>query len=52
VLDLLLAFSSFCLPLRFAFCMPLATLALFRFNLLGVYPFSLLWTAGSASFAG
>ena len=41
-LYLLLAFSSFRLPPRFAFCEPLATLALFRFNLLGVDLFSLL----------
>src|SRR4030081_1848098 len=30
LLYLLLAFSSFCLPLCFAFCVPLATLPLFR----------------------
>src|SRR3954464_2422374 len=40
-LDLLLAFSSFRLPPCFAFCGPLATLALFRFGLLGVDLFHL-----------
>ena len=38
---LLLAFSSFCLPLCFAFCVPLATLPLFRFSLPGVDVFDL-----------
>lgn len=46
----LLAISSFCLPLCFAFCVPLATLPLFRFSLPGVDLFDHLlfdWRLGS-----
>jgi uncharacterized membrane protein YbhN (UPF0104 family) len=42
VLYLLLALSSFCLPPRFAFRVTFATLALFRFSLLGIDLFNLL----------
>jgi hypothetical protein len=47
--DLLLAFSSFCLPLCFALCVPLATLPLFRYSLPGVELFDLPfdWRLGS-----
>ena len=41
LLYLLLASSSFCLPLCFAFCVLLATLPLFRFSLFGVDLFNL-----------
>ena len=41
LLYLLLAFSSFCLPLCFAFCVALAMLPLFRFSLPGVDLFDL-----------
>jgi hypothetical protein len=41
LLYLSLAFCSFCLPLCFAFCVPLATLPLFRFSLPGVDVFDL-----------
>ena len=49
LLYLLLAISSFCLPLCFAFCVPLATLPLFRFSLPGVDLFDVLfdWCLGS-----
>src|SRR6185503_15246761 len=41
LLYLLLASSSFCLPLCFAFCVLLATLPLFRFSLFDVDLFNL-----------
>lgn len=43
MLYLLLAFSSFCLPPRFAFGVPLATLPLFRFGFPGIYLVDLLF---------
>ena len=49
-LNLLLAFSSFCLPLCFAFCVPLATLPLFRFRLNGVNLFDLPFDRRLGSF--
>jgi len=41
LLYLLRAFSSFCLPLCFTFCVPLATFPLFRFSFPDVDRFDL-----------
>jgi hypothetical protein len=50
LLYLSLAFRSLCLPPCFAFCVPLATLTLFRFSLPGVDGFDLPFDWGMGSF--